>query len=67
MIKNISTKDEFVEKDPEDLDRISIELRVKTLQTIDTKRGIVKRSPYLRQLIEKHIADAPTYPPEEEF
>ena len=59
--------DEFVEKDPEDLERISLELRVKTLQTIDRKRGIVKRSPYLRQLIEKNIAEAPTYPPIEEF
>lgn len=59
--------DEFVQKDPEDLDRISIELRVKTLQIIDRKRGLVKRSPYLRQLIEKHIAEAPTYPPVEEF
>jgi hypothetical protein len=56
--------DEFEEVDPEALRPVTIEFKVKHLQIIDDKRGLVKRSTYLRQLILNNLSTAPVYPAE---
>lgn len=58
--------EEFKEIDENAKIPVTVELSVKTVNEIDTKRGIVKRGPYLRQLILKSLPNAPTYPPEED-
>jgi hypothetical protein len=62
----LANDDEFKEIDENAKIAVTVELSVKTVNEIDTKRGIVKRGPYLRQLIVKFLPDAPTYPPEED-
>jgi hypothetical protein len=61
----VEDDEELEELDPKAKRVVSIEFNIETLNIIDTKRGIVKRGPYLRQIILKNLDNAPTYPSEE--